>query len=44
MQPDRTAELSSLLQQRLLILDGATSHVPLRHFAPDRLKAFAGLR
>lgn len=27
-----------------LILDGATSHVPLRHFAPDRLKAFAGLR
>lgn len=27
-----------------LILDGATSHVPLRHFAPDRLKAFVGLR
>ena len=27
-----------------LILDGATSHVPLRHFAPGRLKAFAGLR
>ena len=26
-----------------LILDGATSHVPLRHFAPSRLKAFAGL-
>ncbi len=27
-----------------LILDGTTSHVPLRHFAPGRLKAFAGLR
>lgn len=27
-----------------LILDGATSHVPLRHFDPRRLKAFAGRR
>ena len=27
-----------------LILDGSTSHVPLRHFAPGRMKAFAGLR
>ena len=27
-----------------LILDGATSHVPLRHFDPRRLKAFTGLR
>ena len=27
-----------------LILDGATSHVPLRHFDPQRLKAFKGLR
>ncbi len=25
-----------------LILDGTTRHVPLRHFAPGRLKAFAG--
>lgn len=27
-----------------LMLDGATSHVPLRYFDPSRLKAFAGLR
>jgi glycine/D-amino acid oxidase-like deaminating enzyme len=27
-----------------LILDGATSHVPLRHFDPRRLEAFAARR
>jgi glycine/D-amino acid oxidase-like deaminating enzyme len=27
-----------------LILDGATGHVPLRHFDPGRLQPFAGLR
>lgn len=27
-----------------LILDGATSHVPLRHFDPRRLRTFSGLR
>ena len=31
MQPDRTAELSSLLQQRLLILDGAMGTMIQRH-------------
>ena len=31
MQPDRTAELTSLLQQRLLILDGAMGTMIQRH-------------
>ncbi|MDD2663136.1 MAG: methionine synthase [Dechloromonas sp.] len=31
MQPDRTAELSSLLQQRLLVLDGAMGTMIQRH-------------
>ena len=31
MQPDRTAELSALLQQRLLVLDGAMGTMIQRH-------------
>ena len=31
MQPDRTAELSALLEQRLLVLDGAMGTMIQRH-------------
>ena len=31
MQPDRTSELQSLLQQRLLVLDGAMGTMIQRH-------------
>ncbi|MDQ5915140.1 MAG: 5-methyltetrahydrofolate--homocysteine methyltransferase, partial [Pseudomonadota bacterium] len=31
MQPDRTSELSALLQQRILVLDGAMGTMIQRH-------------
>ncbi|WP_374343226.1 methionine synthase [Azonexus sp.] len=45
MQPDRTAELSSLLQQRLLVLDGAMGTMIQRHGLQEadyRGERFAG--
>ena len=45
-QPDRTAELRSLLQQRILIIDGAMGTMIQRHELDEaafRGSRFAGL-